>query len=134
MMFNLQLASPSVDLSLHRDSDIVMVDRSIYEEEDIPETYENLIGIPYIYGGNDTLKGIDCSRLVQLIIDCKERHSETIYLKYKDSIPELVFFKGKGLKHIGYMINDTVMIHATPIKGVHYTNISSDEYKYLNQL
>ena len=95
----------------------------------IEPAYKQYLKIPYKYGGNDST-GLDCSGLVKLLIKCPERHSLVIYKAHKDKHP-LVYFESSRFRHIGYFISDTVMLHSTPGKGVHLTNINSNEYKYL---
>jgi len=92
--------------------------------------YEHLLNrnIKYKFGGNNIETGIDCSRLIQILIDCDERHSETIYNNHKDEYPELIFFKGRGVKHIGWMINDSTILHCSPRKGINLMSIKSNEY------
>lgn len=88
----------------------------------------SLLGLPYTWGGDDTIDGFDCSGLViELLQSCdlfphgKDTTAQGLYNKFryesevnKRDFGSLVFF-GKNINeisHVGFMIDNFRMIEA----------------------
>jgi len=89
-----------------------------HAEEPIAEAFR-FLGVPYLWGGRNST-GVDCSSLIQLILQaCNIKCPRNAYMQEKllgrpidrDNVQpgDLVFFRG----HVGLMIDDTTMIHAS---------------------
>ena len=87
---------------------------------------KRMIGLPYLWGGDDTIAGFDCSGLVVEYLQCSGQLKENEDLKahglmrrYFDKrviLPEtgcLVFFgKNDHATHVGICLNNDLMIEA----------------------
>ncbi|MEM6288895.1 MAG: NlpC/P60 family protein [Bacteroidota bacterium] len=94
----------------------------------------NWIGIPYRWGGT-TRRGIDCSAFVQQYVRQNlgiELPRTTAYQRYEgveidksELLPgDLVFFRRRGIRHVGVYLSDGEFIHASSSRGVTISNLS----------
>ncbi len=96
----------------------------------------NWIGIPYRWGGA-TRRGIDCSAFVQQYVRTTlgvELPRTTASQRY-EGVPierdelqagDLVFFRRRGVRHVGVYLSEGDFIHASSSRGVTISNLSSD--------
>ncbi len=102
------------------------------------------IGTPYVYGGTNLSKGVDCSGLAYVIY---KRYGISLSRVSKDmakngrgvwksnlEIGDLVFFDTKGwntgrVTHMGIYIKDGYFIHASESQGVMISNLNSGYWK-----
>ena len=117
------------------------------EAEDIGDlnlynTIEKWLGTPYKYAGR-TLKGIDCSALVNKIYESAycflltgNSYSMFKSVKHlpKNELQEgdLVFFKttrNKSISHVGVYLGNNKFVHASRSKGVTVSDLTHPYYK-----
>lgn len=92
----------------------------------------NIGNAPYVFGGNHTEKGLDCSSYIQNIYktvglelarstrdQVKDQRFNSIPLKERTS-GDLIFFKNtyrKGVSHVGIFIDSDYFAHASSSDG-----------------
>lgn len=93
------------------------------------------LGIPYRWGGT-TRRGIDCSAFVQQYVRQNldiELPRTTAGQRY-EGVPierdelhagDLVFFRRRGIRHVGVYLSEGDFIHASSSRGVTVSNLSS---------
>ena len=93
----------------------------------------NWIGIPYRWGGT-TRRGIDCSAFVQQYVRQNlgiELPRTTAFQRYEGveidktelQAGDLVFFRRRGIRHVGVYLSDGEFIHASSSRGVTISNL-----------
>ncbi|WP_420454730.1 C40 family peptidase [Rubrivirga sp.] len=108
---------------------IARLDRSL--RDDAP----NWLGIPYRWGGT-TRRGIDCSAFVRQYVGQNlgiELPRTTASQRYeglpieRDELQagDLVFFRRRGVRHVGVYLSGGDFIHASSSEGVTVSNLSS---------
>ncbi|WP_066290247.1 C40 family peptidase [Bacillus sp. FJAT-29937] len=103
------------------------------------EYSRNLIGIPYVYGGEST-SGFDCSGFLSYVyshfgvnlprISTDQYHAGKPVDK-ADLVPgDAVFFitVGNRVSHSGIYIGDNQFIHADSTRGIKISNLSTESY------
>ncbi len=93
------------------------------------------LGIPYRWGGSSR-RGIDCSAFVQQYVRenlAMELPRTTAGQRY-EGVPidrdqlqsgDLVFFRRRGIRHVGVYLSDGEFIHASSSRGVTISNLSN---------
>lgn len=104
-------------------------------------TGEEYLGVPYVYGGEDPQRGIDCSAFTQLVfrrngitLPRTSRQQATVgsavLLDYGVIRPgDLLFFAGDGsrIDHVAIYAGDQRILHATSSGGeVRYDDLGSE--------
>ncbi|PAP80375.1 hypothetical protein B1759_02970 [Rubrivirga sp. SAORIC476] len=108
---------------------VARLDRSL--RSDAP----NWIGIPYRWGGT-TRRGIDCSAFVRQFVDqnlgialprttASQRYEGVHIDRSELQAGDLVFFRRRGVRHVGVYLSDGEFIHASSSRGVTISNLSS---------
>ena len=94
------------------------------------------LGIPYRWGGS-TRRGIDCSAFVQQYVRenlAIELPRTTAGQRY-EGVPverdqlragDLVFFRRRGVRHVGVYLSDGEFIHASSSRGVTVSELDND--------
>jgi cell wall-associated NlpC family hydrolase len=96
------------------------------------------LGTPYRWGGT-TRRGIDCSAFVQQLmratfdIELPRTTATQIHrgerIAKSDLIPgDLVFFRRRGVRHVGVYMGNDEFIHASSSRGVTVSKLSSTYY------
>ncbi|MBS4190221.1 C40 family peptidase [Bacillus sp. FJAT-49705] len=101
---------------------------------------KTLIGIPYVYGGNNT-SGFDCSGFIKFVYDkfnislpriSADQYAGGTAVNKEDLIPgDLVFFNTAGggkVSHSGIYLGDNQFIHADSTKGIKISNLETERY------
>ena len=111
--------------------------------EEIVEYGKLFIGTPYVWGGNDLRKGVDCSGLTKEIFEGFDINiSRLSYTQVKDGTEvskselrpgDLVFFDTSGvnngqISHVGIYAGDDMFLHADSTRGVMLSSLSSTYY------
>ena len=96
----------------------------------------NWIGIPYRWGGT-TRRGIDCSAFVQQFVrgtlgvelprTTASQRYEGVSVERDELRPgDLVFFRRRGVRHVGVYLSGDEFIHASSSRGVTISDLTSD--------
>lgn len=111
--------------------------------EEIVEYGKLFIGTPYVWGGNDLKKGVDCSGLTKEIYEGFDiTISRLSYTQVSDGKQiskselrpgDLVFFDTSGvndgqISHVGIYAGDGMFLHADSTKGVTLSSLSNSYY------
>ena len=95
------------------------------ERHRIMAAAHSLLGTPYIYGGNNPAKGLDCSSLMQFIYKnalgvslprtAAQQRDRSKSVNYRDLQPgDMLFFKiDRRNNHVGIYIGEGKFIHAS---------------------
>ena len=105
-------------------------------EETLRDDGPNWIGIPYRWGGT-TRRGIDCSAFVQQYIrqnlgielprTTAGQRYEGVPIEKHELVPgDLVFFRRRGVRHVGVYLSGGEFIHASSSRGVTISELDSD--------
>ncbi|PHV72379.1 glycoside hydrolase [Sporanaerobium hydrogeniformans] len=112
--------------------------------DEIVDYCKQFIGTPYVWGGNDLKRGVDCSGLTQEVYKTFDIDiSRVSYMQAKDGkqiakselMPgDLVFFDTSGknrgnISHVGIYAGNDKFVHADGTKGVMISNLNSAYYK-----
>ncbi len=93
------------------------------------------LGIPYRWGGSSR-RGIDCSAFVQQYVrenlaielprtTAGQRYEGVAIDRGELRSGDLVFFRRRGIRHIGVYLSDGEFIHASSSNGVTISNLSN---------
>lgn len=111
--------------------------------EEIVEYGKQFIGTPYVWGGNDLKKGVDCSGLTKKVyegfdINISRLSSTQVndgkQVRKSELRPgDLVFFDTNGvntgrISHVGIYAGDGLFLHADCTKGVTLSSLSNSYY------
>lgn len=112
--------------------------------EEVVEYGKQFIGTPYVWGGNDLKKGVDCSGLTKGIYETFDIDlSRVSYMQAHDGkqitkselMPgDLVFFDTSGnnngqISHVGIYAGNGQFLHADSTHGVMLSNLNSNYYR-----
>ena len=112
--------------------------------EEIVEYGKLFIGTPYVWGGNDLRKGVDCSGLTKKVFEGFDINiSRLSYTQVNDGKEvekselrpgDLVFFDTNGvntghISHVGIYAGDGLFLHADCTKGVTLSSLSNAYYE-----
>lgn len=103
-------------------------------------------GIPYRWGGT-TRRGIDCSAFVQQFVrqnlgielprTTADQQYEGVAIDREDLLPgDLVFFRRRGVRHVGVYLSGGEFIHASSSEGVTTSNLDNaywDRYYWMSR-
>lgn len=130
---------PYVEIAL---ADIVPYSKIMGEE--IVDYGKQFLGTPYIWGGNDLKKGVDCSGLTKEIYKTFDIDiSRVSYMQVKDGIRvskselipgDLVFFDTSGknrgkISHVGIYAGENRFLHADGTRGVMISSLTNPYYQ-----
>ncbi len=104
-------------------------------EHTLRDSGPDWIGIPYRWGGT-TRRGIDCSAFVQQFVreNLGIELTRTTATQRYEGVPverdklmpgDLVFFRRRGVRHVGVYLNGGEFIHASSSRGVTISELSS---------
>ena len=102
------------------------------------------IGTPYVWGGNDLKRGVDCSGFTQEVYDAFDISlSRVSYMQATDGQTvsrerlksgDLIFFDTEGINngqisHVGIYIGQDKFVHSDSTKGVMISSLKSNYYQ-----
>lgn len=111
--------------------------------EEVVEYAKQFIGTPYVWGGNDLKKGVDCSGLTKKIFEGFDIYiSRVSSMQVNDGKQiskselrpgDLIFFDTNGtntghISHVGIYAGDGLFLHADCSRGVTLTSLSNSYY------
>jgi len=125
--------APLVDSGSTIPARLSVVSASLREEGD------DWIGTRYRYGGT-TRRGIDCSAFVQTImrdvLDVNLPRTTALQVRLGTAVnrdellpADLVFFRRRGVRHVGIYLGDGEFIHASSSRGVTISNLTEGYYR-----
>lgn len=104
----------------------------------------NYLSVPYLWGGQSSKSGLDCSGFVQLVFNkvglnlprvSRDQFKATRFLKPKQVLPgDLIFFAMKSpgtakVDHVGIYVGKNYFVHASYSKGIHIDEFRNPYYK-----
>lgn len=111
--------------------------------EEIVDYGKQFIGTPYVWGGNDLKKGVDCSGLTKEVYETFDINiTRLAATQVRDGKPidkaelrpgDLVFFDTTGkntgtISHVGIYAGDNMFLHADGTNGVMLSRLDSPYY------
>lgn len=111
--------------------------------EEVVAYAKQFIGTPYVWGGNDLKRGVDCSGLTQKVFEGFDiRISRLSYMQAGDGKRvaksqlkpgDLVFFDTTGahngqISHVGIYAGEGMFLHADCTHGVTLSSLNSNYY------
>ena len=103
-------------------SDAAPVDSSITGRDRVVQEARKYLGVPYVWGGTDPAKGLDCSGLVQLVyhnlgidlprVSGDQAKAGTAVPSLDEALPGDLLAFGSPVHHIAIYIGDGKMIEA----------------------
>lgn len=119
--------------------------------EEIVDYGMQFMGTPYVWGGSNLLKGVDCSGFTQEVYKAFGINiSRVSYMQAKDGqsieknhlrAGDLVFFdtvgsNNGGISHVGIYVDDNKFLHSDGTNGVMISNLNSSYYsrKYVKSV
>lgn len=111
--------------------------------EEVVAYGKQFIGTPYVWGGNDLKRGVDCSGLTQKVFEGFDINLSRIsYMqvangrrisRYELRPGDLVFFDTSGINrgnisHVGIYAGEGMFLHADCTKGVTLSSLSNKYY------
>lgn len=112
--------------------------------EEIVEYGKQFIGTPYVWGGNDLKRGVDCSGLTKKIFEgfdinisrvSSTQVNDGVQIDKSELRPgDLIFFDTTGvntgrISHVGIYAGDGLFLHADSTKGVTLSKLSNAYYE-----
>lgn len=111
--------------------------------EEIVEYGKLFIGTPYVWGGNDLRRGVDCSGLTKKVFEgfdinisrvSRSQVNDGVRVSKSELRPgDLVFFDTSGINrgrisHVGIYAGNGQFLHADCTRGVTLSSLSSNYY------
>lgn len=111
--------------------------------EEIIEYGMQFLGTPYVWGGSNLRKGVDCSGFTQEVFDYFDiQISRVSYMQANDGVTvpktqlrcgDLVFFDTSGgnngeISHVGIYMGNDQFIHSDSTRGVSISNLTNPYY------
>lgn len=134
-------SEPKIERIIHEKPDRIVIEDIPIEpiaEISLTSVYEKYKGIPYLYGGTDSL-GFDCSGFVgkvySEVYNVKLPRTTKLLWSYGSKVSErkigdLVFFSPtETYNHVGIYIGNGRFIHSSSSKGIIKTKLSSAYWK-----
>ena len=114
--------------------------------QEIVDYAKQFLGTPYVYGGNDLKKGVDCSGFTKLVYahfgislprTASAQHKKGGLIEYDELLPgdlctTVYTFESKYTGHAAIYVGNGMVINALPEEGVVYTPLENlyGEYSF----
>lgn len=113
--------------------------------QEIVDYAKQFLGTPYVYGGNDLKKGVDCSGFTKLVYahfgiklprTASAQHKKGGLIEYDELLPgdlctTVYTFESKYTGHAAIYVGDGMVINALPEEGVVYTPLEDLYGEYI---
>lgn len=113
--------------------------------QDVVDYAKQFLGTPYVYGGNDLNKGVDCSGFTKLVYGhfgiklprtASQQHKMGTIISYDELLPgdlctTVYTFESKYTGHAAIYVGDGMVINALPEQGVVYTPLEDLYGEYI---